>query len=115
MEYKFTLKDLRTATNANKYDIAAKLQLESYEYFEIESGRRKPSIDTLRDLAAMYGTSMDFIYHAFYGMGVKYTAMYHILDYAMRQDKRKDMLFVGNWHRPPIELPDAPTGEADAE
>ena len=101
MEYVFTLRDLRKALNISRYEIAARLSMESHEYFEIEKGIKKPDIDTLRDLAALYGTSMDFVYHAFYHQGVKYSEIEKHLEYALRKNKKQDLLFVGNWHRPP--------------
>lgn len=96
----YTLKDLRVAQAVPRHKLAGMLSLEVREYTDIEKGQQKPTIDTLRDLAAVYGTSMDFMYHAFYAQAIRWKEAERDLDYALRRSKANDLLFIGNWNRP---------------
>ena len=62
----FSLHDLRTAKGYSQRDIAKALGVSQPFYCRVENGTRKPDINLLFSLAALYGTSMEFIFHAFY-------------------------------------------------
>ena len=62
----FSLRDLRTAKGYSQCDIAKALGVSQGYYSKVENGTKKPNIDVLFALASLYGTSCEFIYHAFY-------------------------------------------------
>ena len=104
-QFCLTLEALRTAKKVPSHEVASMLSLDLRDYEDIESGKKKPTIDTLRDLAAMYGTSMDFMYGAYYQKSVTYSSYDGTLDYAFRCAKAKDLLFIGTWTTPPDAMP----------
>lgn len=65
-ESPFSLRDLRHAKGYTKQQISKKLKISESLYHSIECGHRRPNIDITFRLAVIYGTSMDFIYHAYH-------------------------------------------------
>jgi len=89
--YLYTLKELRESGCYSQAQLAALLGLRQNVYSEIEAGKRKPSIHTLYTLAALYNTSMDFVYHAFCRQKIVYHMPKHALAYGLRKSAQADI------------------------
>ena len=105
----FSLRDLRTAKGITKQQLAQVLGISKSMYHSIESGHRKPNADVLYTLAAVYQTSMDFIYHAFYRQHFVWNYPDGDLQYAMREAKSFDIQYLRSREGPasPPALPTA--------
>ena len=90
----FTLRQLRTAKGCKQKDVAQMLMVTPAQYNFIEQGKRRPSIDQLHALAALYGTSMDFVYHAYYMRSVEYHFPEASLAYGLKMAKEADMEYL---------------------
>jgi len=108
MKVDFSLRDLRTAKGISQKELAHVLKISPALYCSIESGHRKPAIDTLYILSALYGTSMDFIYHAFYRQTIVYLFPDEDLQYAFRQAKKIDIKYLRERFPPPYKIPELP-------
>jgi len=103
----FSLRDLRTAKGLTQRQLAEVLGISKSLYHSIEAGQRKPAIDVLFKLAAVYRTSMDFIYHAYYRQYYVWNYPDYELKYAMKEAAEIDMLYLRDriGPEPPPELP----------
>jgi transcriptional regulator with XRE-family HTH domain len=79
-------------------------------YHAIERGHRKPNADTLFLLAAVYKTSMDFVYHAFCRQHIIWNFPDYDLQYALKQAKAIDIAYLRERiaPEPPPPLPKMP-------
>jgi len=104
----FSLRDLRTSKGLSQKQLAQVLKISTALYSAIEAGNRKPTIDALYTLTAVYGTSMDFIYHAYYRQHVIWHFPEHDLKYALDQAKMIDIHYLAERFPPdaPPQLPD---------
>jgi transcriptional regulator with XRE-family HTH domain len=77
------------------------------QYHAIESGKRIPSIDVLYVLSAIYRTSMNFIYHAYYRQHVIFHFPDNDLKYAKDMEKAIDIQYLRERLEPaaPPEIP----------
>lgn len=55
------LKDLRKRNNLTQKQIAEKLCISQQAYASYETGKKEPKIDTLRMLADIFKTSIDYL------------------------------------------------------
>ncbi len=104
----FTLRELREAKGINQKRLAEVLKISPSMYASIEAGTRRPSIDICFTLAALYGTSMDFIYHAYYRKHFVYHMPEHELKYAMRRTAAIDSRFLREHFKQPEKMPELP-------
>lgn len=113
----FSLRDLRVAKGLTQRQLAAVLGVSKSLYHSIESGHRKPGIDVLFKLAAVYRTSMDFVYHAYYRQHYVWNYPDHELKYALKEAAEIDILYLRDRvsPEPPAELPVAYVFERAAD
>jgi len=105
----YSLRDLRTTKGLSLNNMAQVLGISKTQYYAIECGRRKPSMDVLFKLAAIYQTSMDFIYHAFYRQHFIWNFPDNDLKYALKEAAQMDILYLREREAPeaPPRLPAA--------
>ena len=96
----FSLRDLRIAKGLSGRRLAKMLGISKSLYNAIELGTRKPSIDVLLQLSVLYGTSMDFIYHAYYRRSIEWLFPDSDLEYAMRKAVRLDSIYLKEQTKP---------------
>ena len=106
---RYSLRDLRKAKGITQSQLAQVLGISKSLYHSIESGHRKPSADVLHILAAVYQTSMDFVYHAFHRQHFVWSFPDADLQYAMREAKNIDIQYLREREGPaaPPRLPAA--------
>jgi transcriptional regulator with XRE-family HTH domain len=100
----YSLRDLRVAKGLTIRSMAEVLEISKTQYCTIESGHRKPTMDVLFKLAAVYQTSMDFVYHAFYRQHFIWNFPDHDLKYAMKEAAQLDILYLRD-REPPLAPP----------
>ena len=103
----FTLRDLRISKGVSQQQLAGVCQISRAKYHNVETGKRKPDVDLLYILALFYGTSMDYIYHAFYRQHVVWNNPENDLKYAMRLAKEADILYIKE-RMTPEKMPEHP-------
>jgi len=108
MRIDLSLRDLRTAKGITQKQLAIVLKMSASMYSSIEAGHRKPTIDTLYTMASLYGTSMEFIYGAFYRQHVVYHAPDRALEYALERSKLTDLNYLRKRYPPPHKQPVLP-------
>ena len=55
------LKYLREQAGLSQYELAPKLKLGRATYANYETGKTEPNIETLKNIAAFYGVSLDYL------------------------------------------------------
>jgi len=96
----YSLRDLRIAKGISQRQLAKLIKISPTQYHSIEVGERKPSADTVYLLSLVYQTSMDFIYHSFYRQHVIYNFTENELEYAMKEAKKVDMVYLTEKYQP---------------
>lgn len=104
----FTLRELRECKGINQKRLAEVLKISQSMYAAIEAGKRKPTIDICFSLAALYGTSMDYVYHAYYRKHFVWHQPEHELAYAMRRTAAIDSRYLREHFRSPDKEPELP-------
>jgi len=107
-EMTFSLRELRTAKGITQRQLAHVLKISPTLYNAIEKGHRKPSIDVLYVLAAIYETSMDFVYHAFHRQHFVWYYPNEYLEYSMRKARKIDIQYLRDRSPPPEPPPTLP-------
>jgi transcriptional regulator with XRE-family HTH domain len=104
----FTLRELRESKGINQTRLAEVLEISQSMYAAVEAGQRKPTIDTLFRLASLYGTSMDFVYHAYYRQHIIWNQPEHELKYALRRTHDLDARYLREHFRRADKEPELP-------
>jgi transcriptional regulator with XRE-family HTH domain len=89
-----SLRQVREGKGVTQSHVAKIMKITQHHYSEIEAGKKRPNIDSLHRLAVFYGTSMDYLYHAYYRQTVTIYFPDKSLEYGMRLAEKADIQHI---------------------